>query len=65
MNPIKKARLLKEMTQGDLAKALGVTSGAVSQWEKGNTIPSPRRLVKMANILGISIEELLNSKKAG
>ena len=34
----------------ELAKQLGVTQGAVSQWERGLTVPDLRRLIKLAEV---------------
>lgn len=36
---IKRYRLQQSMSQWDLAVALGVTNGAISQWETGRTKP--------------------------
>ena len=38
---LKKARKDAGLTQVDVAKALGVTFGAVSQWENSQTSPKP------------------------
>ena len=36
---IKKYRKEMNLTQADLAEAFGITEGAVSKWESGNTVP--------------------------
>ena len=38
---IKKYRKEMNLTQADLAEAFGITEGAVSKWESGNTVPDP------------------------
>lgn len=45
-------------TQDDLAQALGVTSQAVSRWEKGVCCPDMGLLPSIANFFGVSIDEL-------
>ena len=45
-------------TQEDLAQALGITSQAVSRWEKGICYPDMELIPSMANYFGVSIDEL-------
>lgn len=45
-------------TQEDLARALGVTSQAVSRWENGTCYPDMELVPSMANYFGVSIDEL-------
>ena len=49
----------KGMTQKDLADLLNVTDKAVSKWERNVACPDTQTLPKLAQILGISVEELL------
>lgn len=46
-------------SQGDLAKLLFVNQTAVSQWERGVTIPSPPILLKLSQLYGVSTDYLL------
>lgn len=62
MNAIKRARIMKELTQCELAKKLGVSSSAVSQWEEGITKPKVNRLKRLTDILEIPIEEILTEE---
>lgn len=59
LNAIKKARLTAGITQVDLAAQLGVTNGAIGQWEKGITRPRPARLKRLAAILGTTVDALI------
>lgn len=59
VNPIRLARFLSGMSQSDFAKAVGVTPGAVGQWENGKTMPNPRKLKLISEVLGVPIERLL------
>ena len=59
---IKKLRKEKGMTQDELAEKLNVTRQAVSNWERGNTMPDISKLPELAEIFHISVDELLNGK---
>lgn len=50
------------MTQKDLAEKLNITDKAVSKWERGIACPDTATIPKLAQILGISLEELMTSK---
>ena len=61
MPKIIEARKAKGLTQEQLAKILGVTQGAVSQWEKGISHPSYEMLPKVAAALEITLDELIGA----
>lgn len=52
----------KGMTQKELADMLSITDKAVSKWERNLAFPDTATLPKVAEILGISVEELMNAK---
>ncbi len=52
------------MTQKDLAEKLGITDKAVSKWERGIACPDTALIPKLAQILGISLEELMTANPA-
>ncbi len=58
-------RLRKEMclTQEQLAEILGVTAGAVSKWENGNSTPDIALLAPLARSLNTSLDMLLNFQR--
>lgn len=56
---LRNAREIKGLTQVDVARELGVTQGAVRQWEVGATTPSAGKLAKVAALLDIPVVELL------
>ena len=53
----------KELKQDMLAEALGVSPQAVSKWENDQTCPDISSLPKLAELLGVSVDELLSGKK--
>ena len=60
---ITELRKAKGMTQKDLAEQMKVTDKAVSKWERNLTCPDINSLPKLAEILGISVDELLQVSK--
>ncbi len=55
---IRAARAAKKMTQIQIADALGVSVQAVSQWEKGRTVPTSMNLIDLAKLLDMEIQPL-------
>ena len=52
-------RMEKNMSQGDLADALEVSRQSVSKWENNSAVPELDKLVKMAHIFGITLDEMV------
>lgn len=59
MNRIKELRKEKGLSQAELAKALFVNQTAVSQWERGATMPSPNMLNTLADYFHVTTDYLL------
>ena len=55
-------RKRKGMTQQELADRLGVTNKAISKWETGEALPDTALLVPIADIFGVSVDELLRGQ---
>lgn len=54
------------MSEQQFADALGVSRGAVQQWEKqGGTAPKRANQARVAKLLGISVAELVSGVSAG
>ena len=53
----------KGISQEELAKALGVSQGAISAYETGRWEPSIQTIKKMASILECTVDELLSDPK--
>ena len=55
-------RRQKELRQEDLAQMLEVSPQAVSKWENDQTCPDISLLPRLAEILGVTVDELLSGK---
>jgi len=53
----------KGMTQSELAEKMNVTDKAVSKWERNLSCPDINSIPRLAEILDISTDELLNAQK--
>lgn len=51
-------RIQKGLTQTELAKKLGTTTGSVGSWERGEFAPRPKRVPQLAEILGVEPKEI-------
>jgi transcriptional regulator with XRE-family HTH domain len=56
---LKKIRTKKNISQGDIARDLGVSRGFISTIENGKTNPTLSTISKLAKALSISSDELL------
>ena len=59
---ISSLRKEKNMTQNNLAEKMNVTDKAVSKWERNLSCPDVNSIPKLAEILDVSVEELLNAQ---
>ncbi len=57
-------RSQKNMSQGDLADSLEVSRQSVSKWENNSAVPELDKLMRMAQIFGITIDELVTGEEA-
>ena len=60
---IAELRKEKGMTQLELAQKMGVTEKAVSKWERDLSCPDINSLPNLAEILGVSVDELMQIKR--
>lgn len=60
---IKTARKKKKLTQKQLAKKIGVTESYYSVWETDRHAPHIDMLICIADILGVSLDELVGRKR--
>ena len=59
---IKQLRESRDLTQADLAAAIGVSSKTISKWETAKGLPDITLLQPLAQALGISVIELMNGQ---
>ena len=56
---LKRIRTKKAISQGDIARELGVSRGFISTIENGKTNPTLSTIAKLAKALNVSTNELL------
>lgn len=49
----------RELSQGDLAEALDVSRQSVSKWETGQSVPELDKIIKLADLFGVTVDELV------
>ena len=59
---IKAFRQKKGMTQEELASRLHVVRQTVSKWEKGLSVPDAELLIRLAEVLEVSVAQLLGGE---
>ncbi len=60
---IYRLRTERNLSQGDLADALDVSRQSVSKWENNSAVPELEKLMKMAQIFDVTIDELVTGTK--
>ena len=59
MERLKELRLEKELSQMELAKATGISAGAIGFWETGKRIPNALAVITLAKYFGVTSDYLL------
>ncbi len=59
---ISELRKSRNMTQMELADHMNISFQAVSNWERGNSMPDISKLPELAELFGITIDELIGGK---
>lgn len=57
-NRLKVQRAIKDITQAQLAEAIGVSRQSINTIEKGKFVPSTVLALKIARYFGVPVEEL-------
>ena len=52
-------RTARELSQGDLAERLEVSRQSVSKWETGQSVPDLEKIIKLADLFGVTTDYLL------
>lgn len=58
---LKKLRKQAQLTQVDVAEKLGISQPAYASWERGVKKPTQENLVKIAQILNVSVDYLVGN----
>ena len=56
---IELSNALKDVDTRDLARAVGVSVQAAYGWKNGTSLPSTRRLTKIAKFVGLPFDDLM------
>ena len=59
MQNIKTYRKASGISQEKLAAILNVSQSAVTQWETGKTHPGFNKLLQLADLFGVTVDELM------
>ena len=59
---IHRLRVGQNMSQGDLADKLGVSRQSISKWETDSAVPELEKLVRLSNIFGVTLDELVHGE---
>ena len=54
-----KARKRCGYTQAEMGKELKVNANTISSWERGKTQPSMEKIMKLSEVSGLSVDEIL------
>lgn len=57
-------RTEQNLSQGDLAEKLDVSRQSVSKWETAQSVPELDKIVKLADLFGVSVDELVREGEA-
>ena len=60
---IYKLRTERNLSQGDLSELLEVSRQSVSKWENGAATPDLDKIIKLSEIFGITIDELVKNEE--
>ena len=55
-------RTARGLSQGDLAEKLEVSRQSVSKWETGQSVPDLDKIIKIADLFGVTVDELVREE---
>jgi len=58
---IKRKRIEMHLTQKDLAEKLQISFQAVSKWETGTTLPDTSILLRLSDVLEVTVDQILSA----
>ena len=59
---ILKLRTEQELSQGELAERLEVSRQSVSKWETGQSVPDLDKIIRLADLFGVTVDELVHRR---
>ena len=59
---ISRLRAEKKLSQGDLSDALEVSRQSVSKWETDASVPELDKLIKLSQLFGVTLDELVTGE---
>ena len=63
-NTLKIERAIKDLTQDDLAKLIGVSRQTINSIEKGRYVPSTVLALKISEVFGKPVNEIFNLEES-
>jgi transcriptional regulator with XRE-family HTH domain len=64
MQAVKEARIMKGLTQVELAEQVGISQSAISEIESGDLRPGTTVLVRLADVLDLDLDALVRAAVA-
>ncbi len=61
---ITRLRKDNKMSQGELAEKLGVSRQSVSKWETDASVPELSKLVRLSEVFGVTLDELVSDEES-
>ena len=61
---LKELRKQANLTQVELAKQLGIGQSSYADWERGKKNPTQENLIRLAQILNVSVDYLVGNSEA-
>ena len=61
---IVRLRTQRNWSQGDLADALDISRQSVSKWETDASVPELEKLLKLSELFGVTLDELVRGGSA-
>lgn len=55
-------RTARGLSQGELAERLDVSRQSVSKWETGQSVPDLDKIIRLADLYGVSVDELVREE---
>ena len=55
----------KKISQAQIAEMVGITPSGFTDWLKGRGSPSPEKITKLAEVLGVAVSDLIDEPPSG